>query len=162
MIILHNTCQILMNCAKKLLVASATATRTLVNSSPSPVKFRSYTDSVLCSAPSGQVTILLFTEWISFWFLRKVSKNTVRFCVSTFEGTPSGSEFSLSEECASTCVCRTSRLSVKGCNKAGMRCVGSSLFVSSAGSRFPCDLLVRICQHRFPAWMLVTSSCYWI
>ena len=59
-----------------------------------------------------------------------------RFCVSTFVASPSESEFSLSEECASTCASRSSRLTVKGCNQTRMPCVGSSLFISFAGSRF--------------------------
>ena len=36
------------------------------------------------------------------------------FCVSTFEASPSESAISLSEECAGTCVSRSSRLSVEG------------------------------------------------
>ena len=62
------------------------------------------------------------------------------FCVSTFEASHSESEFSFSKECADTCVSRSPRLSVKGCNQSGMPCVGSSLFISSslcADSRFP-------------------------
>ena len=38
-----------------------------------------------------------------------------RYCVSTFEASPSESEIALSEECASTCASRSSRLTVKGC-----------------------------------------------
>ena len=37
--ILHNTCQILINCTYEQLLASATATGTFVNSSPSPDEF---------------------------------------------------------------------------------------------------------------------------
>ena len=59
-------------------------------------------------------------------------------------------------------VSRFFRFNVKGYNQSGMPCVGSSLFISFAGSRFPRGLLVMICQHRFPACILVTSSCYWI
>ena len=85
-----------------------------------------------------------------FWFLlNKAWKLCFRFCVSTFEASPSESEFSLSEECASTSVSRSSRFTAMGCNQTRMPCVGSSLFVSSAASRFP-------------ACMLVTSSCHWI
>ena len=43
-----------------------------------------------------------------------------RFCVSTFEASPSESEISLSEGCAGTCVSRSSRFSVKGCNQSGL------------------------------------------
>ena len=46
---------------------------------------------------------------------------------------------SLWEECASTCASRSSRLTVKGCNQTGMPCVGSSLFISFAGSRWFAD-----------------------
>ena len=61
----------------------------------------------------------------------EVSFNTVLpFFLSTFEASPSESEISLSEECASTCVSRSSRLSVKGCNESGMPCVGTFLFIS--------------------------------
>ena len=50
------------------------------------------------------------------------------------------SGISLSEECAGTCVSRSSRLSLKGCNQSGMPRVGSSSFISStlcAEPRFP-------------------------
>ena len=49
----------------------------------------------------------------------------------------SESEFSLSEECASTCASRSSRLTVKGCNQTGMPCIGSSSCVSSSWFTVP-------------------------
>ena len=45
---------------------------------------------------------------------------------------------------------------MKGCNQTRMPYVGSSLFV--CWLTVPRGLLVMICQHRFPACMLVTSS----
>ena len=73
-----------------------------------------------------------------------------RYCVSTFEASPSESEITLSEECASTRASRSSRFSVKGCHQTGMPCVGSSLFVSSAGSRFPVACLSWSVSIGFP------------
>ena len=61
-----------------------------------------------------------------------------RFCIPTFETSPSESEISLSEGCASTCISRSSRLTVKDCDQSGMPCVGSSLYI--------CCMLV----HGFP------------
>ena len=117
-------------------------------------------DFVLCCY---QVTIpFLLAEQISFGFCGSEHEHYASFfCVSTFEASPSESEFSLSEERASTCVSKSSGLSVKDCNQTGMPCVGSSLFVSSAGSRFTVARLSGFCQHRFTTCMLVTSSCHW-
>ena len=161
---------------------------TFVNSSPSPVKFRFYTDSTewrkTCTTPPYRwlfpdsrpslktlSSAVIKSPYFSFrrtdliCCLRKwVWTLCFRFCVSTFEASPSRIEFSLAEECASACVSRFSRLTVKCCYQSGMPCVGSSLFVSSFVCWFTVlrGLLTMICQHRFPACMLVTSSRYWI
>ena len=68
-------------------------------------------------------------KWV--WILR------FRFCVSTFEASPSESEISLSEGCAGTCVSRSSGFSVKGCNQSGMSCVGFSSYISFSVSAEP-------------------------
>ena len=72
------------------------------------------------------------------------------FCVSTSEASPSESEFVLSEESASKCASRSSRLTVKGCNQTGMPCVGSLLFISFAGSRFSVACLSWSVSTGFP------------
>ena len=69
---------------------------------------------------------------------------------------------SLSEECASTCASKSSRLTVKGYNQTRMPCVGSSFFISFAGSRFLVVCLSESVSIGFPACMLVTSSRHWI
>ena len=46
-IILHKICQIQMKCQYQQLLASATVLGTFVDSSPSPVKFRFYTDKIV-------------------------------------------------------------------------------------------------------------------
>ena len=134
--------------------------RTSVNSSPSPVKFWFDTDSTEwrelvprqrigdCSEIHvlgwGLCALLLSSHHTFsvrridlFRFLRKQAWTLCfSFDVSTLEASPSESEFSLSEECASTCASKSSRLTVKGWNQTRMPFVGSSLFISFAGSRF--------------------------
>ena len=43
-----------------------------------------------------------------------------RFCVPTFEESPSEFEIALSQERADTCVSRSSKFSAKGCNQSGL------------------------------------------
>ena len=92
-------------------------------------------DFVLCCC---QVTILFWSQNGSLLVFAEAWTLCFRFCVSTFETSPSESEFSLSEECASTCVSRSSRLTVKGCNQTRTPCVGSSLFISFARFTVAC------------------------
>ena len=133
MIILQNACQNLINCLHENLLASATLSvnfrkffsvsckvlvwhglhrvaRTCTTTAYRWL-FRDSRPSlrILCSA-------VIKSPYFSarridlFWFFAEVSMNTMLpfFCVSTFEVSPSESEFSLSEECASTCAFRSS------------------------------------------------------
>ena len=97
-----------------------------------------------------------FALYHLFRYLRKwIFILCFHLCVSTFEASPSESEFTLSEEYVR-------------CNSSGIPCVGSSLYISSEKKKFACwftvsrGLLVRICQRRFSTCMLVTSSRDWI
>ena len=91
---------------------------------------------VLCCC---QVTTLFWSQNRSLLVFADVSMNAVlpKMCLQFWSSHLSESEFALSEERASTCASRSSRLTVKGCNQTGMPCVGSSSFNSLAGSRFP-------------------------
>ena len=171
-------------------LASETAIGTFVNSSPSPVLFWSYTDSIEwrelvprqrtgdCSEirPSLRivlccchVTILFSAQNRSLLFFAEVSVNTMLpFFVSPLLKRHLPNLCSLFQRNLRAHVSPGPRdWAVTGCNQSGISCVGSSLHISSEKC-FACwftvsrGLLVRICQHRFPACMLVTSSRDWI
>ena len=94
-------------------------------------RFNSFVEDFVLLLLSSHQTLLL-VEKIPFQYLRKwVWIQFFLFCIPTFEAPPSESEISLSEECASTCISRSSRSSVKRCSQTRMPCVGSSLFLSS-------------------------------
>ena len=117
-------------------------------------------DCVLCCC---QVTILFCSLNRSLLVFAKVSMNTVlQFFVSTFEASPSESEFVLSEESASTAPPGpTDELWRAVTKQEGLALdlpCSSRLLVH--GSPWPAchDLSASFS----PACMLVTSSCYWI
>ena len=67
-----------------------------------------------------QVTTLFSSQNFLFcFFFAEVSMNTLLpfLCLHFFDASPVDSEFALSEECASTCICKSSRLTVNGKNQ---------------------------------------------
>ena len=102
----------------------------------------------------------LIAERISFWFFfgSKYQHYDSVF-VSSLSKRQLPNPSSLVQLNVRAHLCKTSRLSVKGCNQTGKPCVGWSLCIFVRWFTVHCSLLVMICQHRFPVGMLVTSSC---
>ena len=128
MIILHKCCQILINRPQKELLTSATALKTSIKNFSVSCEVLVYTDKIvstewrdLVPQDSELVIVPRFTFVLHSVFMSPIS--SVRgiefsfgicrseyeccfhfFNISTFEASPSESEFTLSEECASTLV----------------------------------------------------------
>ena len=154
--------ELLKNRPYEYLLASVTAPKAFANSSPSLVKFWFFTDSIhwIVRSCTTEANWWLFRDSLLSSAVFKSPISSVRgldpfrslwklvrilcfhFCITTFEASPSESEFSLSDECTSTYISRSSRSTVKGCNQSGIPCAGSSLYnlsekCSCAGSRLP-------------------------
>ena len=112
-------------------------------------------DFVLCCY---QITILFCSQKTSLLFFAEINMNTMlpSLCLHFWSITFRLWVLSLSEECASTCVSKSYRFTVKSCTQTRMHCVGSSLFVSSAGSRCLVALLSWFVSIGYPhaCWSL--------